>query len=54
MDKNKKNEKNEFDEEIIFVASFYHKSAKRRIYAREFGKKAIPIKIKKTKPGDCH
>ena len=39
--------KNELDEEIIFVTSFYHKKAKRRIYAHECGKKAFPIKVKK-------
>ena len=35
--------------EIIFVSSFYHKKAKRRIYARDCGKTAFPIKIKKIK-----
>ena len=42
------NPKDEF--EIIFVASYWNKRAKRRIYARSFGKKAIPIRIRKKKP----
>lgn len=36
--------------EIIFVASYWNKKAKRRIYARSYGKKAIPIRVRKKKP----
>ncbi|CAN5657731.1 hypothetical protein BH24ACI2_BH24ACI2_06670 [soil metagenome] len=35
------------DHEIIFVASYWNKKAKRRIYARSFGLKAFPIRVKK-------
>jgi len=38
------------DTEIIFVASYWNKRAKRRIYARSYGKKAIPIRVRKKKP----
>ncbi len=38
------------DTEIIFVASYWNKRANRRIYAKSFGKKAIPIRIRKKKP----
>ncbi|MGD9564008.1 MAG: hypothetical protein AB7F88_18285 [Pyrinomonadaceae bacterium] len=37
------------DFEVIFVASYWHKWAKKRIYASSFGKKAIPIRVRKTK-----
>lgn len=35
---------------IIFVASYWNKKAKRRIYASSYGKKAIPIRVRKKKP----
>lgn len=38
-------QKDEF--EIIFVASYWNKRARRRIYARSYGKKAIPIRVRK-------
>ena len=39
------------DYETIFVASYWHKWAKKRIYASAFGLKAIPIRVrKKPKP----
>jgi hypothetical protein len=41
--------KPEDEYEIIFVASYWHKRAGKRIYASSFGKKAIPIRIRKKK-----
>lgn len=38
------------DYETIFVASYWHKWAKKRIYARSFGLKAFPIRVRRTKP----
>lgn len=35
--------------ETIFVASFWHKWAKKRIYARSLGLKAIPIRVRTRK-----
>lgn len=35
------------DFEIIFVKSFWHKQANRRITAAELGLKAIPLKIRR-------
>lgn len=35
--------------EIIFVASFWHKWAKKRIYARSLGLKAFPIRVRTRK-----
>lgn len=35
------------DYEVIFVASFYSKKAGRRIYARDYGKKAFAIRVKR-------
>jgi len=37
------------DYEIIFVASFWHKWAKKRIYAKTLGLKAIPIRVRTRK-----
>ncbi len=37
------------DYEVIFVASYWHKWAKKRIYASALGLKAIPIRIRKPK-----
>lgn len=38
---------NDDEYEIIFVASYWNKKAKRRIYASSFGLKAFPIRVKK-------
>lgn len=35
--------------EIIFVASCLDKRTGKRVYARTFGKKAFPIRVKKKK-----
>jgi len=35
--------------EIIFVASIWNKYAKKRIYARSYGLKAFPIRVRRTK-----
>jgi hypothetical protein len=37
------------DYEVIYVASYWHKWAKKRIYARSFGLKAFPIRIRTRK-----
>lgn len=34
------------DYEIVFVASYWDKRAGRRIYAKTYGKKAFPIRVK--------
>jgi len=35
------------DYELVFVKSFWHKRAKRRITAQELGLKAIPLKFRR-------
>lgn len=35
------------DYELVFVKSFWHKKAKRRITAAELGVKAIPLKFRR-------
>jgi len=35
--------------EVIFVASYWNKFAKKRIYARSFGLRAFPIRVRTRK-----
>lgn len=35
--------------EVILVASYWNKFAKKRIYARSFGLKAFPIRVRTRK-----
>jgi hypothetical protein len=37
------------DCEVIYVTSFWHKKARRRIYAHQCGVKAFPIRVKRKK-----
>lgn len=37
----------EEDYEVIFVRSYWHKGAKRRITAAELGLKAIPLRVRR-------